>query len=293
MDRVKFSGGHITAYDHKGVHLFPIGAISTWGELLGMDNTLDVIDAIIHNGRVGEPEVNRTTGENPWTEVMSVKTRLERVRETEGWRQIKGRDGQDVFTASRAMGDFAGQRNGLRMLREAGEARHFECPKEWSNIQVKNDLDVLSGGECPVEESLLVKCQDTLRWNLGVPNPDRCPSISRGATMNCNLDCNTIQEDGQEAELEPWERQQFRDALADCEKHDDDCPDNCMEHCGDGCPVDHLSDRLDWITRRRSLLNHQLTGFTHDPFISDYARVGPAAPHPTDTSLIARKYAGR
>lgn len=60
---------------------FPLATIASWRELLGIDDPLEVIEAILHVHRHGEPEADPVTGENAWTAPYQVLRHREEERE--------------------------------------------------------------------------------------------------------------------------------------------------------------------------------------------------------------------
>lgn len=56
-----------TEEDGKRINEVPLEAIASWGELLGITDVGEVLDAILHVAENGEPEADPVTGENVWT----------------------------------------------------------------------------------------------------------------------------------------------------------------------------------------------------------------------------------
>lgn len=81
----------VTEYDEHGPieHGIPLAAIAAWRELLGIDDPVGVVEAILHVGKHGEPEPDPVTGENAWTEPYGLLQERERVREDEAFRAEK------------------------------------------------------------------------------------------------------------------------------------------------------------------------------------------------------------
>lgn len=73
----------ITIHDGEYTHFIEPEAIGSWGELLDLDYEEEIISAIIHVAKNGEPEPDPATGENVWTETYRNLSEREesRVRE--------------------------------------------------------------------------------------------------------------------------------------------------------------------------------------------------------------------
>lgn len=73
----------VTEHDDEGPieHSFSLAAIASWRELLGIDDPVEVVEAILHVARNGEPDPDPVTGENVWTEPYQLLAIREQARE--------------------------------------------------------------------------------------------------------------------------------------------------------------------------------------------------------------------
>lgn len=58
-------------------------SISSWSELLGIDDPVEIVEAMTHVRDHGEPEPDPTTGENVWTDSFTLLRHREQSRERE------------------------------------------------------------------------------------------------------------------------------------------------------------------------------------------------------------------
>lgn len=74
-----------------GLHtrVIPVEAVASWSELLGYDDPLDALEAIIHVQDHGEPDPDPVTGENAWTEPFAALAERETAREASAL-QVQG-----------------------------------------------------------------------------------------------------------------------------------------------------------------------------------------------------------
>lgn len=62
------------------IHRVDEDAIASWSELLGLDDVIDVVEAILTVRLHGEPDPDPETGENSWTGGFTVLTHREQAR---------------------------------------------------------------------------------------------------------------------------------------------------------------------------------------------------------------------
>lgn len=68
--------------------VIPVQALGSWAELLGMDDTGEVLAAIVHVQDHGEPDPDPETGENAWTPAYGALMAREQTRAAEALREV-------------------------------------------------------------------------------------------------------------------------------------------------------------------------------------------------------------
>lgn len=77
-------GSTITIHvGESSIHVIPLTAIASWGELLGITDPGDILDAILHVAKHGEPDPDPETGENAWTPAYEALQAREQKRAKE------------------------------------------------------------------------------------------------------------------------------------------------------------------------------------------------------------------
>lgn len=135
-----------------------------------------------------------------------------------------------------------------------GKGSDPRSPKLRSAMKVRDELMKLSGGERNIKETILPKCQRKIKDQLGIPFVDS----EINSTRSAKLTCEALSPKGP-SELDTSDRQKLREALSSCG------PD-----CGSDCKSDHLGQRMNWLSKRKLLYTHQITGRARDPFEEDY-----------------------
>lgn len=115
-----------------------VAAVAARRELLGYDDPVEALEAIIAIEENGEPEPDPVTGENTWTEVYTLLAIREQAREDE---------------ADRARGDCCTE----DVVVERSEKADYDA------VHVP-----VNGGECAMD-----RCRREARRQLGLPDPTR------------------------------------------------------------------------------------------------------------------------
>lgn len=132
-------------------HEIDLRAISSWSELLGISDPVEVIEAIRHVTKSHtEPECDPETGQNVWTDAYTLLQHREQTREREAMREV------EPATDFRSL-----------ELRTALAAHNV----------VHQPID---GGECAMD-----RCRRSAREALGVEEPTAKPTaMSRMSTTS-------------------------------------------------------------------------------------------------------------
>lgn len=138
----------VTEYDDVGPieHTMPLAAIASWRELLGIDDPVQVVEAILHVAEHGEPDADPETGENAWTETYHLLRMREQAREDAAL-EVKGYEGHTDHQVQVAAAQMA-----YRAVHEP-----------------------IDGDECALDG-----CRREARAKLGIPDPEKkCGPESR------------------------------------------------------------------------------------------------------------------
>lgn len=234
---IDYEDGQLAIRRGGATSLIPLGAVSTWAELLGFTNAVDVIDAILHKDELKssnpDAEIDPETGGSIWDEVIAVKKHLERVREDEAERAERAEEAQERFSEARSRRAHEEQREALRDLRTCGGSHGTREGR--STDMVRSELKRLTGKDCEDSETVLAKCQAKAREVMGFPTPDDPPSPERLKWVCCRAEgrCG-----GESKVLNTEDREKLAQILGQAQ---------------------------DWLVWRRNLYCHQLTGREHDP----------------------------
>lgn len=133
--------------------VFPLEMVASWSELLGYSDVVDTLSAICQVLFTGSPPADSRTGENAWTEVYSMLSLREELREEAVVAEIQA------------------------------DAHHPRSRELVGALAVHQGLPRDGDGEC-----VLDKCRRTARQRLAVPNPERNPSMLRSRSLSCDIE---------------------------------------------------------------------------------------------------------
>jgi hypothetical protein len=123
-------------------HHIDLAAIPEIREMLGIDDLQEVLDAVLHLLKHGEPPHDPVTGQNVWTEPYMLLTIRERARED------------------------AARRARLKRLPEA-EVREAANTAAYHAVHTPID-----GGDCAMD-----RCRKEARRKLGIPDPKQAAGV--------------------------------------------------------------------------------------------------------------------
>lgn len=140
IEQVDAEGNPIVGRD------IPLAMIASWRELLGIDDPLEVLDAIMYVQDHGEPEHDLVTGQNAWTEAYQLLRIREQARED---------------AAARAKDEG----------KTASEIAALSSEAAYAAVHVP-----VQGDECAMD-----LCRKQARQTLGLPDPAKnCGEETRG-----------------------------------------------------------------------------------------------------------------
>lgn len=130
--------------DQEG-HMVPLAAIASWRELLGYDDPIEALEAILRVQDFGEPDPCPETGRNAFTDCYTVLEQREHAREAEAEAAVDEGDDPDMILT----------------LSSAAAYNETHVP--------------INGGEC-----LFDRVRRQARDEMGLPHPSRkCGESSR------------------------------------------------------------------------------------------------------------------
>lgn len=135
-------------------HVIDPNAIASWSKLLGYQDVVDTVDAILHVARNGEPPACPITGENAWTEDYLALQHVETAREDEAIKAVE-EGTRDDPRSPRLRATLAARKANLEPFGATSES-----------------------------DSLLARTQKKARIKLGVLDPIAPPTSARGKRLS-------------------------------------------------------------------------------------------------------------
>lgn len=133
--------------DEERGYSIPFGAVGRYSDLLGLDDPVCVVEAILHFRKRGtEPPEDPATGANVWGEAFAVLTHREEAREAEARRAIREGKANDP-RSPRLRGAMAAR---LAVMDPVGAETEAESLLEQVRTAARTRLDIPCSGRAPI-----------------------------------------------------------------------------------------------------------------------------------------------